>query len=29
VKFIGKKFDDKRAGYDPNDPSFKSIFCKS
>lgn len=28
VKFIGKKFDDKRAGYDPNDPSFKSIFCK-
>ncbi len=28
VKFIGKKFDDKRAGYDPNDPAFTSIYCK-
>lgn len=28
VKFIGKKFDDRRAGYDPEDPLFKSVFCK-
>jgi hypothetical protein len=27
IKFIGKKFKDKRAGYDPHDPVFKNIYC--
>ncbi len=27
IKFIGKKFHDKRAGYDPHDSAFKSIYC--
>lgn len=28
VKFIGKKFVDLRAGYDPDDPDFDTLYCK-
>lgn len=28
VKFIGKKFTEKRAGYEPEDPVFSSIYCR-
>ncbi len=28
VKFIGKKFENERAGYEPEDPDFKTIYCR-
>lgn len=28
VKFVGKKFEDLRAGYNPEDPEFDSVYCK-
>ena len=28
VKFIGKKFEDLRAGYNPDDPEFDTLYCK-
>ncbi len=28
VKFIGMKFENERAGYEPDDPDFKTIYCK-
>lgn len=28
VKFIGKKFEEHRAGFDSDDETFTSIFCR-